>query len=318
MKRLPKRTKVLLAIVGLIILVIIIRNSSNILGVSMSKKWNFEYEHDDIKLEALIEKELNTKNGEYSVVVEAYESSGSATPFKQAHINDKEVFPAASLYKLFLMAAVMQEIENGNLKMTQVVSSNKTHLDEVLGGTEYGYEEIDGDISFTVDQAMDRIARLSDNYAAIMLVDKVGWNKIQLQAQNTGATNTQLKNPITTTASDISLFMRNLYQGKVVSPTSSQKILDYLARSQINNRIPKQLPKGVKIAHKTGELARVRHDAGVVYLERSDKELAHLPDGRAYVIVLMSKNLQFEDSGIESLAKVSKVVYDYLTTGNGE
>lgn len=297
-----KRFYSLVIILLLISLFLFLRSNGDVLGINLTQSWNFQFEErffDDNELESRITKELKDTDGEFAVVVESYESSLSAKPIKQVHINDEVVYPAGSLYKLFLMAAVLNEVEEGRLKMDQRLSASKEHLDKVLGGTEYGYEKVEGNITFTVDQALERIARLSDNYAAIILAEKVGWSKVQAQAKATGAASTVVRNPISTTPYDISIYLRNLYQGRVVSKEASQKIVDYLSRSQLNNRIPKQLPEGLKIAHKTGELAGVRHDV-------------YLPDGRAYIIVLMSKNLTFEDQGAEVLARVSKVVYDNL------
>lgn len=331
-KKSRKRFYLLVTFIICVTFFFFIRSNPNVLGINLTQSWNFQFMedlnlNDDNELETLILKEINEKKGEFSVVVEFYESSLSAKPEKQVHLNEKEVFPAASLYKLFLMAAVMQEIEDGRLNMDQKLSASKEHLTQVLGFEEYGYKDIEGDITFTVEQALERIGRLSDNYAAIILAEKVGWGKVQDQAKKVGADSTIIKSPITTTSYDISLFLKDLYLGKVVSFDSSKKIVDFLSRSQINNRIPKELsvPSSVmserlktaqeqssehssgqlvvplKIAHKTGELSRVRHDAGIVYL----------PDGGAYIIVLMSKNLDDENEGAAVLARVSKVVYDY-------
>lgn len=332
-KKNRKRFYILISVLTVIGLFLFLRSNPDILGVNLVKKWNFEYErfNDDKRLEELINKELSKTKGEFAVVVEAFDSSSSARPFKEAHINDESPFLAASLYKLFLMAAVMEEVEAGRLKLDQTVSKTKSSLDKILGGTEFGYEEVEGDIRFTIEEALGRVARISDNYAAILLAEKVGWDKVQQQARKAGAYSTVIKDPITTTAYDISLLLKGLYRGKVVSQSASAKIINFLTASQLNNRIPKYLPASIpsgskglktaheqssgrssgqtvsptKIAHKTGELARVRHDAGIVYLE----------DGRAYIIVLMSKNLTFEDQGAEALARVSKVVYDYLQSG---
>ena len=66
--------------------------------------------------------------------------------------------------------------------------------------------------------------------------------------------------------------------------------------------IPAQLPKEVKIAHKTGSITGVQHDAGIIVL----------PGGHKYVLVLLSKNLEDRDKGVETLALISKMVYDFV------
>jgi beta-lactamase class A len=62
------------------------------------------------------------------------------------------------------------------------------------------------------------------------------------------------------------------------------------------------LPKDVEVAHKTGWITGVHHDAGIVYL----------PNGRSYVLVLLSKNIQDSDKGPQQLADISKTFYDYM------
>src|SRR5262249_24773714 len=144
-----------------------------------------------------------------------------------------------------------------------------------------------------------------DNYAAIMLAEKVGWDQVQAEADDIGASNTTIKAPISTTAGDMALYFQDLYQGQIVSASDSGQIIDLLATDQINDRIPDQLPSGLKIAHKTGELDGVRNDAGIVFL-----------DGNPYLIVLMSENVPYEDDDVQLLSNISKDVYDYFADAN--
>jgi len=58
----------------------------------------------------------------------------------------------------------------------------------------------------------------------------------------------------------------------------------------------------VEVGHKTGRITGVHHDAAIVYL----------PDGRQYVLVLLSKNLSDFDAGTDQLAQISKSIYDYM------
>ncbi len=254
-------------------------------------------------LEQAIRNDLAAQPGDYAIFIQDLskkEDSG-------VRINDSAVFEAASLYKLFLLAAALEAEEQGQLSDDDILSSSHQHLIEVLGSADYGYQDYqDSDqISFTVSQALDRIARLSDNYSSIMLAEKIGWQKVQDQADLIGASQTTIKAPISTSASDIGLFLTKLYRKQIVSEAASNRLIDLLARDQINNRIPAKLPDELKIAHKTGELSKVRHDAGIVFLE-----------ARPYLIVLMSQNVKYEDSAVDLLAQISKDTYDYFNKGS--
>jgi beta-lactamase class A len=79
-------------------------------------------------------------------------------------------------------------------------------------------------------------------------------------------------------------------------------MIDILLDQKFNDKIPAKLPKKVKVAHKTGWITGVNHDAGIVIL----------PDGRKYVLVLLSKELQDDKAAVKSMAKISKMIYDYF------
>lgn len=264
--------------------------------LGFSREWNFNF--TDSNLGPIVAKNLSEAEGSYAIVIEGL------TTKERFNYHENEIFPAASLYKLFVLAAVLAEIEQGNLKETDSIGATMKHLDEILGERDYGYEEYaqDDTIGWSIKEAMTRISTISDNYAALLLAEKVGWNKITEQARKIGASSTTFKSPISTSASDITLFLRKLYQKEIVSETASDKIIDLLSQGRINNRIPAKLPEDLKIAHKTGELARVRHDAGIVFLE-----------GKPYLIVMMSKDVIYEDEAVETQAQISKDVYEYFT-----
>lgn len=285
----------LVCLLGLLALVIF----SNL---GPSKTYTAEYESSN--LQKIIQQDL-LKNQAGGVVAV---SVLSLTSEEKYNFNEKELFPTASLYKLILLAVAMQAMEEEKLKMDDQISSTKSHLIEVFGGEDFGYQEMGERISFSVEEILQRIGRISDNFAAIMLAEKLrsiyqGQNIDPLEgmAQKLGMKKTGFGDMPTTTAEDITTFFKALYQGQVISKKSSDKIIEILSLSKINDRIPANLPEGVRVVHKTGELPKVRHDAGIVYLP-----------GKDYIIVLMSKDLNFEDSGVEFLAKISKDVYEYF------
>ena len=65
----------------------------------------------------------------------------------------------------------------------------------------------------------------------------------------------------------------------MIGPEADAAILELLLGQQINDRIPWFLPDGVAVAHKTGRLDRVAHDAGIVYAPAGPFVLALLTEG---------------------------------------
>ena len=295
------KTKLGLIVLALVLLVAI---SSKLFSGPFKQALTFSFSFQSEKLNSIVSKNTG-KIGEYTVYIEELAPEGEIYALRSS-----DAFPAASLYKVYLLAAVLKKIEDGpstssGLKLEDGVTAEKSHLIEVLGNDEFGIQDLPDQVEFTVDEALTRVGRISDNFASLMLAEAVGWEKIQSMADSMGAKNTKVYPPpaggglIQTSAEDIALFFKKLHRREIVSSAVSEQIIKYLSLNQINDRIP---AGGGKVIHKTGELPRVRHDAGIV----------DLGNGRAYIIVLMSKDLQYEDEGVETLAKISKDVYEYF------
>jgi beta-lactamase class A len=154
----------------------------------------------------------------------------------------------------------------------------------------------------------------SSNLATNIIIDLVGAQNVNKTMREMGAMDIQVLRGVednkafraglnnTTTAYDQMLIFTQMAQGHVVDKQSSDAMIDILLDQKFNDKIPAKLPKKVKVAHKTGWITGVNHDAGIVIL----------PDGRKYVLVLLSKELQVDKAAVKSMAKVSKMIYDYF------
>lgn len=264
-----------------------------------SSNFSFEFKSND--LSEIVNENLPGNNGQYAVYIEDLSDGENYS------LRSLDSVTAASLYKLFLLAAALKEIEDGNLKLEGQLSISKQELIKNLGEDEFGIEDLPNQIEFSIQEALERVGRISDNFAAIMLGNKIGWEKVQQMVSDLGAKNTSIKDPIQTSAEDIALFFKKLYRKEIVSVKVSEELEKYLALNQFNDRIPAGVPKDTRVIHKTGELAGVRHDAGIVYLTNLTNK-----SNKSYVIVLLSKDLQYEDEGVEALARISQRVYEYF------
>ena len=98
------------------------------------------------------------------------------------------------------------------------------------------------------------------------------------------------------------MIFEKLAQRKVVSKKASDEMIKVLLDQKFNDLIPLNLPKDVKVAHKTGWITGVHHDSGIVYL----------PNGKKYVLVILSKQLKNEAEGKKAIAEVSELIYEYV------
>ena len=94
-----------------------------------------------------------------------------------------------------------------------------------------------------------------------------------------------------------------LAEGKAFSPALSRRMMDILHGQEFNQGIPARLPKGARVAHKTGEISTVAHDAGVVYL----------PNRKPYVLVILTEWDAAATGRSRTIAAISHAIYEFLT-----
>jgi beta-lactamase class A len=117
----------------------------------------------------------------------------------------------------------------------------------------------------------------SSNLATNLLLDAVGTVEVNEALKVVGATDSAVSRGIedadareaglqnVVTARDLALTLRVLVAGGAASRESCDEILSVLAAQQINDAIPAGLPPGTRVAHKSGWVEGVSHDAGIVY-----------------------------------------------------
>ncbi len=247
------------------------------------------------ELEEIIQEELQNAEGKYAISIKNLKTNESY------FYNEHEIFETASLYKLWVMGAIFEEIEKGNLTLQQNIGFEADIINKRLGIATESAEITEGFIGNTVEGALDRMITVSDNYSAHILYLTIGWNKVGEFLSKYSLDNSSIDS-VTSTANDVLKYYELLYKGEIVSKNASREMLMILKRQQLNDRIPKYLPKNIEIAHKTGELGTIKHDAGIIYSPYGD-----------YVLVLLSQtNNQTTAAEIE--AKISEKVYEYFSS----
>lgn len=215
-------------------------------------------------------------------------------------INADHVFPTASLYKVLVMYRVYQSMEQGSLSSTSKITiepADMTEADE--------WDNLSPDAVLTVGDAVERMITASSNIAAYALARQVGgWNAVMASASQLGMKNTTWNGQdFVTTPGDMLHFFDLLANRSLISPGASDEMTAVLLRQRINDRLPADLPRSTRVAHKTGELTDVRNDGGIVF---TNKE--------SYVIVLMSEGIN-PSKAVHAEATISRMVFDWLAGG---
>jgi beta-lactamase class A len=96
--------------------------------------------------------------------------------------------------------------------------------------------------------------------------------------------------------------MGALMEHRAVSPEADQRMIGVLLAQQFNEMIPAGLPAGTRVAHKTGQITRIHHDAAIVYPAQ----------GAPYVLVLLLEGIADEDVSARVGARIARVVHQHL------
>jgi beta-lactamase class A len=156
---------------------------------------------------------------------------------------------------------------------------------------------------------------VSSNLATNVLIELVGAKNTTASMRSLGADKIEVLRGVedqkaydlglnnSTTALDLLVIMRAISVGEAGTKEDCKKMISVLLDQKWNDMIPLYLPKKTKIAHKTGSISGVHHDAAIVYLTNS----------KNYILVLLSKNLKDFNKGTMQLAEISKLIYNFMT-----
>ena len=245
-------------------------------------------------LKKVVEEQLKDAKGKYAVVVKDLKTGESF------YLLEHEAFETASLYKIWVMAAVYEKIAKGEIKKNEVLTDDVTKLNETFHISTESAELTGGTVSFSVEEALNRMITISHNYAALLLSKKIRLAYVTDYLKNHNLSESFVGEPPKSTANDIALFFEKLYRGGSGDQKTNQEMINLLKQQKLQNKLPKYLPKETVIAHKTGELGLFTHDAGIVFGKKTD-----------YLITILSES-NSPVGAEERIAKISRAAYDYF------
>lgn len=284
-------------------------------GISCHTLSKFSQEEANTnKLKNNIEKEFAKTPGDFAMAFKNCQNGETIL------INAKENFHAASTMKTPVMIEVFKQAKAGNFSLDDsiliknnfksIVDSSLYNLDAGSDGQTELYRHI-GEKS-TLFHLLYEMIIASSNLSTNLIIQLVDAKKVTQTMRDLGAEDIQILRGVedekafqkglnnTTTAYDLMIIFDHIANGTAVDKASSDKMISILLDQEYNEIIPALLPTNVKVAHKTGSITGVQHDSGIIFL----------PDGRKYVLVLLSKNLKDEKTGVKILAEISRMVYE--------
>ena len=238
-------------------------------------------------------------------------------------INPARWFHAASTIKVPVLLGVYDAIEQHRFDPISRVHVRNRFI-SVVDGRPYrvprssdANAEVQAAIGrmLTVHELAEHMLVLSSNLATNLLLDLVGIEAARASLARLHVSGIDLRRGVEdesaweaginnrVTAAGLCETLRLVEEGKAISADASKAMLDILHQQRFRSGIPAGLPEDARVAHKTGEISTVAHDAGIVYLDGRD----------AYVVVILTEWAPDVNARQETIARISRAVYEYMT-----
>ncbi len=239
-----------------------------------------------------------------------------ARPGEELLINPDLRFHAASTMKVPVMIELYRQVSVGQRTLDdKVLVTNK--FTSILDGSPYELSatvDSDGETykalgqQRTLRSLMEASITVSSNLATNILIEHLGAKNVQTTIDRMGATGMQVLRGVedqkafdagknnTTDARGLLALFQAIGNLSAVSSAASMEMIEVLKRQQFNDGIPAGLPPGTPVAHKTGSITRIHHDAGIVFAKRP------------YVLVILTRGIQDGKVSAALMADITRVI----------
>jgi beta-lactamase class A len=226
----------------------------------------------------------------------------------------------ASTFKLCVMVEVYLQASKGKLLLEDPLPV-RNEFRSIADGSTYtlsAADDSDPDLykhtgeSLPIRELVERMITRSSNLATNLLIDRVTAASITRTMKSLGAPGLVVLRGVEdgpayargmnnkATARGLARILGLLVRRKLVSPSASDEMTAILKRQEHNEGIPSGLPAGVAVAHKTGWIEKLYHDAAIVY-----------PPGRKpYILVVMTRGLEENRTAPKLVSEISRLAYD--------
>lgn len=233
-------------------------------------------EIERLKLQNDLQEEINALGGGDSISL-YYKNLKKGY---EVTINADRAWVPASMVKAYVVVEAFRQKKVRLVNFDSRVTIKKQNVVPTeLEST--GHQPLREGAKATIRELVYAMVVQSDNTAYNSLLDVLDRRNITLTLRSLGLTDTVVgeklslndeqyaldlailgRQPNRTTARDFGKLFDLIYEDKV---SDSNEILTIFKKQKINDIIPKLLPEGIDIAHKTGIFSLYLHDGGIVY-----------------------------------------------------
>jgi len=164
----------------------------------------------------------------------------------------------------------------------------------------------------TLRELCELMITASSNLATNLLIEKLDVENIRATVRGLGADGMNVVRGVeddkafqkglnnTTTARGLGNLLQAIAEGKAVDAASSNEMVAILQWQKFNEGIPAGLPKGIPVAHKTGEISKIHHDAAIVFAKRP------------FILVILVRGLSEKKDSAALMADISRSLYEAI------
>jgi beta-lactamase class A len=237
-------------------------------------------------------------------------------------IRPDDAFHAASTMKVPVMIELFAQARQGRLRLddplpvrnafASIVDGSAYSLDPAEDSDQEVYRSLGG--SLTLRQLCEAMITVSSNLATNLLIEKLGVESIRQRVRALGADGMSVLRGVedgkafraglvnTTTARGLLVLLEALAAGNAVGPQADREMVEILKRQRFGAAIPAGLPPGTPVAHKTGTITKIHHDAAIVYA------------ARPYVLVVLVRGIEEEKESAALIAGITRVIHRAVET----
>jgi len=226
-------------------------------------------------------------------------------------------FHAASTMKIPVMIEIFRLAEAGDLSLDDTLLV-ENRFRSIVDGSLYSIEDDSNDAIYErlgsrmpIRDLVVQMITVSSNLATNLLIDLVSAESVQETCARLGAPGLRVLRGVEdlkafeqglsneTTARALATLLRHLADGTAVSREADDEMIAILGAQLFNEMIPAGLPPGTAVAHKTGQITRIHHDAAIV----------EPPGGAPYVLVVLIEGLDDEVRSAALGAEIARLVH---------
>lgn len=219
---------------------------------------------------------------------------------------------SASLIKVPMLLAALRQVEIGKYKLEDIIPIQNDNKVEFSVISEQDLT------SCSLYEILVWMIITSDNTATNVLIDLLGIDNLNSFFKEIGLQKTTVQRKMMdfhsilegrnnyTSPSDILLVFEGLYKSSIINEKYSEVALEILRNQRVNDSLKRYIHKPLAVAHKTGELDHINHDAGIFFCEHVD-----------YFIGIFITEVESNEIAKRIIGKLSRLLYEHITSQGG-